>query len=578
MRKIILSLTVLLALSSPVRGEQALSDAQVKKAESTVMHYFDLLSRYAAQPMGEEGAELRTEIVLMFENMFETPVYNDLSSQRDITGLGTSCTIDDYLLSFGVLDAAGLDALRITYDSVTCRPLVEPSYVDGYEGLNALVYVRKRIEGGNVAERLTNVIRYNLATGKIAYIEKDSFSTSDEDVDFLLRNHLGYSTAKLSELAARCYREGKYKQAYLLYEQATLRDDIDAQFALVNMLLKREGCDEYGEFATKCMALFWLKKIYVKYHANDGIKLHDIGIWRPVEQMMRDLVFSAENNNTYFVGTEAKPFNSGLMMYKVEGKNLYGFINAQGEFAIPPKFYEALAFSEGLAGVREKEDGRWGYINPQGQVVIPAIYEHITPFMNGTASVGLTGDDGKKVYFVINKRGEKISEHFEYLGWRNWKSDMIMVAKRGNKWGFVNGLGQVKVPFVYDEYKARAAYYASSVEDHYVPVLQDGKWGVIDTGSSEGKSIVPPTYKAVGTFAFGMAWVSDGTGYSFVNTKGEIVCGKYADCVPFNAYGYTIVRNEKGSKEAYIINKRGEIVYYCDWHNNNKVSNLRRKK
>ncbi|WP_294632027.1 WG repeat-containing protein [uncultured Bacteroides sp.] len=82
---------------------------------------------------------------------------------------------------------------------------------------------------------------------------------------------------------------------------------------------------------------------------------------------------------------------------------------------IAAKYKAAHAFSEGLASV--SEDGKkFGYINPKGEVVIPFIYDHITPFINGTASVGISDEvDGKLVeqYFVINKKGERISEIFE---------------------------------------------------------------------------------------------------------------------------------------------------------------------
>lgn len=549
---------------------QTLTTMQREKAETAVRRYFSLLSQYAAQPMGTGSLELRDEIVLMFENMYNAPVYNDLLALRDKTNLGASCTIDDYLLSFGVLNDMDASTFRITCDSIVCKPLLEPSYADGYDDMNALVYVVKQIEGGGVSERLTNVIRYNLNADKISYIEKSSFTTSEADVSFLLKNHLGYSTTKLNEMAGRCYQEKKYKLAYLLYEQAAKRDDIDSQFALANMLHKRQGCEVYGEFATKQMTKFWLKKIHFKYIRGSGIKLYN-GIWEPVRDMMSQ-VFKDESEFTSDI--ESEPFNFGLMKYKVPGKELYGFINMKGKIAIPAKYQYALAFSDGLALV--KENGKFGYINTDGSIAIPMQYNDGTHFINGTSTVK-NNINGRSCYFVINKKGERISEYFDYIGWRNNKSEMLMVARLGDKWGFVNGNGSIKIPFIYDKYLISNPVLTSS-SDHIVSVLKDGKWGFVDISYSEGKILVPPKYKAVASFCYGLALVADDDNHhSYIDKNGNTIGGKYIGGSDFNAFGLAMIKFKQGN-EACLINKRGEIVYYCNSDEQGHISDLRRKR
>lgn len=551
---------------------QTLTSTQKEKAESSVRNYFDLLSKYVAQPMGAEALNVRENIILMFENMYNAPVYNDLQALKQKTNLGASCTIDDYLLSVGVLNNTDGYTFKISYDSVVCQPLLEPSYAEGYNELNALVYVRKQIEGKDISEKITNVIRYNLNADKISYIEKASFSTNDEDVNFILKNHLGYSTAKLNELAGRCYREKKYTKAYRLYEQAAIRDDIDSQFALANMLYKRQGCEEYGELATKNMTKFWLKKIYFKY-INNGVNLYR-GIWEPVQDMMK-LVFKDEPNLS--PDNESKPFNSGLMRYKVPGQKRYGFINTQGEIVIPAIYESAEGFYEDLA--RVFSNGKWGYIDVKGKMVIPSIYEDAYDFMDGTTAVSVRdtiGDKSYKDFFIINKNGKRISESFDFIGYRRKKSEQLIVAQRGNKYGFINGLGKVKIPFIYDNFSYRFSF-TSSISDHIISIQQNGKWGFIDVGFSEGKIIVSPQYKDVGNFAFGMAWVSDGTKYSFINKMGNIVCGGYEGCSDFNSTGLALVKYNKNSNDAYLINTRGEIIYYCNEEKGN-LWNIRRNK
>ncbi len=567
MKKILLYIC-LLWLPSVAFAEQALSVEQRQRVEAAVKTYFERLARYVAEPMGAEAGQISFDISEMFENRLDAPVYNDLVALKDKTGIDASCTISDYLLSFGPLSEKYGYKFRITYDSIVCHPLVEPS---NDNAMNALVYVRKHIDGGGVSETLTNVIRYNLNTDKLSYIEKSSFTTSDEDINFLLENHYGYSTAKLNEMAARCFQEKKYKQAYQLYEQAAIRDDMDAQYALANMLWKRQGCEEYGLFATVNMTKFWLKKIYFKYiGAKIGVKLPNMGIYKPVQEMI-SLVFQDEHR--FYTDYEDRPFNSGLMKYKVPGKELYGFFNTKGEMVIPAQYSDALAFSDGLA--RVKISGKCGYINTKGELVIPAIYRSASPFINGTASVSYQDAKGL-ILFIINKKGEKISEDFDDIIQIQRREDILTAARRGKKWGFINSLGKIKMPFIYDEVD-KSRTWANTSSDHFIAICQNGKWGFIDTSSSEGKIIVPPQYKNVGSFFFGMAWVNDGKNISFIDKTGKIVCTGIKQCTDFNANGLAGVKFELNSKKGYLINKRGEVVYYYDAGEDGKIYNLRRK-
>ena len=153
---------------------------------------------------------------------------------------------------------------------------------------------------------------------------------------------------------------------------------------------------------------------------------------------------------------------------------------------------------------------------------------------------------------------------------------MLTGARRGNKYGFVDGFGKIKIPFIYDNCH-KSHVYDNTSSDHFTAICQNGKWGFIDTSSSEGKIIVSPQYKRVGDFFFGMAWVNDGKDISFIDKAGKIVCSGIKQCSSFNANGLAGVRFERNSKKGYFINKRGEIVYCYDIGENGKIYNLRRK-
>ena len=73
---------------------------------------------------------------------------------------------------------------------------------------------------------------------------------------------------------------------------------------------------------------------------------------------------------------------------KKSGK-LYGFVDREGNWSIPPNYEDAYPFSEGMAAVCR--DGKWGFIDAEGTVRIPFEYEDARPFSEGIAAVQADG-------------------------------------------------------------------------------------------------------------------------------------------------------------------------------------------
>lgn len=537
-------------------ANSSLTSEQKERAESAVKTYFSLLAEYAKQPMGAEALEIRNDIVLMFENMFEAPVYNDLQALKSKTNLEASCTIDDYLLAFGLLNDQYSYTFEITYDSIECQPLQIPSFAEGYDDLNALVYVNKHIKGGGISEDIKNVFRFNLNTNKISYIEKASFSTNNEDVNFLLKNHLGYSTAKLNELASRCYQEKKYKQAYKLYEQAAIRDDLDSQLSLVNMLYKKQGCEEYVDIVRKEMLRYWLSRIYLKtkpYIENDTEK--------KVIQLLKN-VFGKEYKDSLILPIGKQPFSNGLMCAFNEKQEAVGYINELGEIIIPFKYSSFWHFTEGLVSVQFKE--KFGFIDNQNKLIIPFEYDLAYPFYNGSAVVmkkRIINNEECKRYFLINTQGEIISEEFDYMA-VSYNCQLIL-AERGGQFGFVDREGNIKIPFIYDGFKVSNLYASSWLDSKYIAVRKGGKWGFIDASSFDGDFTIPIIYENVTPFMFGKASVllSKNSGWFYINNRNEILCGPFHSCLNFDLNGVSVVQMEQNSDLCYLINSKGEPLY-----------------
>jgi hypothetical protein len=93
--------------------------------------------------------------------------------------------------------------------------------------------------------------------------------------------------------------------------------------------------------------------------------------------------------------TQAK-FSEGLLAVRDIASNKVGFVNAQGQWAIKPRFADAFEFHEGLSAFRMSERGRVGFIDARGRVIVPAKFgtNFRSPpyFSEQLAAVGLDDD------------------------------------------------------------------------------------------------------------------------------------------------------------------------------------------
>ncbi|MFL0362278.1 WG repeat-containing protein [Pseudobacillus sp. 179-B 2D1 NHS] len=92
----------------------------------------------------------------------------------------------------------------------------------------------------------------------------------------------------------------------------------------------------------------------------------------------------------------------------------WGIINKKGEWIKEPAFESASTFSDGLAAV--KIDGRWGYANEAGEMVISPQFTSAEPFRGGLAEVtvgqntGYINSKGKYVIKLSDLPSEKTKE------------------------------------------------------------------------------------------------------------------------------------------------------------------------
>lgn len=152
-----------------------------------------------------------------------------------------------------------------------------------------------------------------------------------------------------------------------------------------------------------------------------------------------------------------------------------------------------------------------------------------------------------------------LEEGFIFEEAENFIEDRARVKFDG-KYGFIDNMGQVKVPIIYDE----CGYFSNG----FVNVKKDGKWGVVN---KEGTVVVPIKYEDAGTFLCERAAVKLNDKWGYVDMFGKEIIPIQFDYVEkllgdrwteHNFVGgYAVVtKREKDGITQGLIDKDGKFV------------------
>lgn len=273
----------------------------------------------------------------------------------------------------------------------------------------------------------------------------------------------------------------------------------------------------------------------------------------------------------------ANDFVDGLAAILLNGK--WGYVNHEGKEIISPQFDNAYNFSHGLARIKIGE--KWGYIDTKGKVVIPTIYEQVTDFSDGLAVVKL----GEK-YGYINMRGQDvILPQFDEA--YNFVQGIALIEKNGqlhyvNKqnsfvghaffddasYCFVQDLAVVKVNGKYGYINKEGNFviepqfeYAEHFADDIAVVVKNREYGFINPA---GEYLINPALQNAKHFSEGLAAVQSEGKYGYLNKDGRYkIPSQFDDAYPFiNGLAKVVVNKKYG-----FINREGNFVVepQYDW-------------
>jgi tetratricopeptide (TPR) repeat protein len=174
-----------------------------------------------------------------------------------------------------------------------------------------------------------------------------------------------------------------------------------------------------------------------------------------------------------------------------ENTQRWGFVDAEFNFCIGPGYVDVQPFRDGVAWVQRQGSETWELIDDTGKSLIDpsAGYLGVSSFSDGLAWVSR---DGTTRWIAIDKANEVlISTGFDDV--RPFRRG-VSAVRRGPRWGAVDGVGRVVVPFQFDGFATALAdgRYIDGFNDEGLAVVSlGGRKGVVDRA---GRVIVPPMH------------------------------------------------------------------------------------
>jgi WG containing repeat len=207
------------------------------------------------------------------------------------------------------------------------------------------------------------------------------------------------------------------------------------------------------------------------------------------------------------------PFSDGLAM--IEVRDLFGYIDRSGAFAITPQFLDGRSFVDGMARVVVEgpcvyfPEGGCGFANP----VFPGVKK---------GNDSRSGSYPPCKFAYIDKTGRMItSRRFDSA--RDF-SEGVAPVRIGDAWGFIDKTGAVAIAPKFENVER----FSSGLSK----VLVNGSYGFI---GRIGAIAIPPQFKEAESFSEGFAVVGDGNGrYWYIDQLGQQgFPGEFAVASPF---------------------------------------------
>lgn len=229
---------------------------------------------------------------------------------------------------------------------------------------------------------------------------------------------------------------------------------------------------------------------------------------------------------------------------------LWGFINHQGEWVIPPQYEHAMPHMCGRAAVMK--NGLYGYIDIKGEMVIPPLVKKFGLFRCNRCRIEVDG-----VVKCIDLQGNTVFEliYDSALVYSEGLAEAEDVNDMGSGYGYLDTDGNLVLPFQYflaDSFREGMAKIANARESF---------WYI----NRKGERIIGPFKKGT-SYSEGVAVVETNR-WRFINKEGDVLftlpkgmrtIGSYSD-------GMCVI-NMSGGNDLYgFIDRNFDISIPCSY-------------
>lgn len=179
------------------------------------------------------------------------------------------------------------------------------------------------------------------------------------------------------------------------------------------------------------------------------------------------------------------------------------------------------------------QNGKYGYIDHQGKIVIRPQFYWGVDFWQGLAEVYVCGRT-----VSVDKNGIFHPRRIALAG-------ELSPKRVGEKVGFEDGVGQFKIPAIFDE--------ALPFSEGFAAVQVDNQWGFIDT---TGQMVIRPRFAAAFYFREGVGTVDNEQGTVLIDKSGNVISSGY-NTIDFIADGRApVLRVDKWG----FLDLQGKVV------------------
>jgi hypothetical protein len=252
------------------------------------------------------------------------------------------------------------------------------------------------------------------------------------------------------------------------------------------------------------------------------------------EQPAAGAKFEYEKKEDYYLGLAKVIAKDGMV----------GYVDRNDRIVVPCIYADGSSFDRGFAVIKGSSN-KFGCIDRTGREFIPPIYDGIYGMNEGLILAKL----GNKLGFIDNDNSIVVPFKYDPTSATLFINGLACVSYNG-KFGFVDKAHNIVVPFLYEDYKG-------GFKHRLAVVKKDGKWGAIDRNHN---IVIPFTYDYMDEFVYlGIAKVALNDKVGCINENNEIVVPIAYDEITHSRGNLCIIENDK-LKGIFNIKTKKELV------------------